>query len=67
MALRLMTLEDVVETTRLSKATIYRRIADGTFPKPVRVGPRAVRFRSWEVESWIECLSPKEDAPCAGW
>jgi len=42
-----------VETkTGLSRSTIYARIAAGTFPKPVRIGPRAVAWLESDVEAW---------------
>jgi len=36
----------------LSKATIYRRIANGTFPPPVRIGGNSVRWRRTDLVSW---------------
>lgn len=41
----------VIDMVGLSKTTIYRMIADGTFPKPVMVGRRALwpvsRIHAW--------------------
>ena len=54
---QLLTIAEVIATTHLSKATVYRRIADGSFPAPVRVGARMIRFRDDEVGAWIERLS----------
>lgn len=36
----------------LARATIYKYIADGTFPKPVSLGGRAVAWVKEEVEDW---------------
>ena len=35
----------------LSRSTLYLRIAEGTFPKPVSLGPRAVGWPASEVEA----------------
>ncbi len=37
----------------LSTTTIYRKMADGTFPKPLRVGARAVRWPESEIDRWL--------------
>lgn len=39
--------------TGLSRSTIYQYIKDGAFPKPVRLGPRAVGWLESEVSEWI--------------
>ena len=33
----------------LSRSTIYHQVAEGLFPKPVRLGPRAVGWPAHEV------------------
>ena len=38
-------LPTVLKMTGLGRSTIYRWIADGSFPPPVRLGPRAVAWR----------------------
>ena len=45
---------DVTELTGLSCSSIYRLMRKGLFPEPLRVGVRAVRWRSEEVYSWLE-------------
>ncbi|MCB1943977.1 MAG: AlpA family transcriptional regulator, partial [Candidatus Accumulibacter sp.] len=39
--------------TGLSRSTIYLRIADGSFPRPVSLGPRAVGWLESEVDDWL--------------
>jgi prophage regulatory protein len=39
--------------TGLSRSTIYLRIAEGSFPKPVSLGDRAVGWLESEIESWL--------------
>jgi prophage regulatory protein len=37
----------------LRRSTIYQRMADGDFPRPVRLGGRAVGWLSTEIDHWI--------------
>ena len=50
----LIRLPAVKERTGLSRSTIYNRISQGTFPRPVGLGGRAVGWLQSEVEAWIE-------------
>jgi Predicted transcriptional regulator len=45
---------DVMRLTALSRATIYRRIADGRFPHPVHLGGRACGWPPKELQAWID-------------
>mgnify|MGYP001068878169 CR=1 FL=1 len=38
--------------TGLSRSTLYAMIARGDFPKPVRVGLRAVAWRDGDIHAW---------------
>jgi prophage regulatory protein len=51
---RLLAMKDVVRETSLHRATIYRRLAAGEFPKPVPIGHGRARvaWREAEVERW---------------
>ena len=49
---RLMRLEEVLEMSSISRSELYRQVADGRFPRPVKVGLRAVRWWQSEVEAW---------------
>ena len=40
----------------LSRSSIYKMIADGTFPKPIRLGRRAVGWRAEDVQEWLDNL-----------
>ena len=53
MAERLLRRREVEGMTGLARSSIYRHMEDGTFPRPVRVGPSAVRWRSTDIESWM--------------
>lgn len=45
--------KQVEERTGLSRSTIYNRIQEGTFPRPVSLGARAVGWLETEVDAWI--------------
>ncbi len=53
MAESLLTIESVAKLTALCRATIYRWVAAGRFPRPIQLGPRTVRWKSAEVDAWI--------------
>jgi prophage regulatory protein len=44
----------VMRMTGLGRSTIYRLIAEHKFPSPVRLGPRAVAWRSSDLDEWSE-------------
>lgn len=58
---RLLRLPAVIEITGLKKSSIYIGAKKGTFPKPVKLGSRAVAWRSAEIEKWIHDL-PRADS-----
>jgi len=39
--------------TSLSRSSIYKQVADGTFPHPISLGARAVGWIESEVDQWI--------------
>lgn len=45
---------EVERETGLSRSTIYERMDAGTFPRPRRIGPRAVAWPANEIEAWKE-------------
>jgi prophage regulatory protein len=54
MATTIHRLPVVKARTGLSRSSIYLRIAEGTFPKPVRLGRRAVGWVEAEIQQWLE-------------
>ena len=50
---RLLTLRDVLNITALSRSSVYALMAESRFPKPLRVGSRAVRWVEQEVLDFI--------------
>jgi prophage regulatory protein len=52
----LIRLGDVCELVGVCRSTVYRWMSEGTFPEPVRIGEKAVRWRIDDVERWREAL-----------
>jgi prophage regulatory protein len=50
---KLLRLPQVKASTGLSKSTIYTRIAEGTFPKQIPLGPRLVVWVESDIQNWI--------------
>ena len=51
--LRILRIKDVEVMTGLKKSSVYERIRNGGFPKPVKLGPRATGFVESEVAEWV--------------
>ena len=39
---------------KMSRSALYKAIAEGTFPQPIRVTKRGVRWFEDEVVAWME-------------
>jgi prophage regulatory protein len=50
---RLLRLPEVMDKTGFGRASIYRYVALKRFPQPVKLGERAIAWRSDEVDAWI--------------
>ncbi len=53
MVTAILRLPAVKARTGLSRSTIYLRVSEGTFPKPVSLGSRAVGWIEAEVNDWL--------------
>lgn len=50
---RLIRLAEVKHRVGLSRSTIYRWMAEGRFPKPVRLGNYIVAWEEQVIDDWI--------------
>ena len=50
----ILRLPAVKTSTGLSRSTIYLRVSEGTFPKPVSLGGRAVGWVEAEIQEWLQ-------------
>ena len=56
--------DEVERTTGLPRSTIYARMAEGSFPRPVRLSLRAVAWRATEIEAWQKARIEARDNAC---
>jgi prophage regulatory protein len=49
---RLLRLPAVLQATGLARSTVYRMMAEHTFPAPVKLAKRAVGWRHDDVRQW---------------
>lgn len=52
----LIRLNEVAELLGVARSTIYKWVNQGTFPSPVRINERAVRWRTEDIERWRSAL-----------
>lgn len=50
---RMLRRKEVEAITGRSRSAIYEGMADGTFPKPVKIGARAVAWPESSIRTWI--------------
>jgi prophage regulatory protein len=56
----LLRIQTVGQATGLSGATIYRKLAAGQFPAPVRLGSRCTRWKAADVRAWIQAQGAEQ-------
>jgi len=60
---RLLRRKTVEARTGLARSTLYQMMQTGHFPKPVRIGGRAVAWLESDIDEWIEArLAEREEA-----
>ena len=53
---RILRLKTVLERTGLSRSTLYRKIADGRFPRQIAISTRCAGWRESSINRWM--MSP---------
>jgi prophage regulatory protein len=54
----------VIKKTGLSRAAIYQRITQESFPRPISIGRRAVGWLEADIEEWIRtCVARSRPLP----
>ncbi|MFV0625499.1 helix-turn-helix transcriptional regulator [Sphingomonas sp. ac-8] len=49
---RILRLNAVLDLTGLSRSTLYRKVADGSFPRQVQLSTRCVGWRTYAIAEW---------------
>lgn len=65
MAEKILRRKAVLEKLGVSSATLHRRIHDGSFPPPLRLGPNSVGWRESTVEEIIDGYQTADPVPVA--
>ena len=63
---RLVTIDEVCRTTAMPKSSVYNRMQRGLFPKPLKVGPRSVRWLESELENWMASRPRTQEVASVG-
>ncbi|MEF2074911.1 helix-turn-helix transcriptional regulator [Consotaella aegiceratis] len=50
---RIVRMNTVLARTGLSKSTIYRKIAEGTFPSQLRISTNGAGWRESDINRWV--------------
>ena len=50
---RIVRLKTVLNRTGLSRSTIYRKIAKGTFPPQIRISVNGAGWRESDIDCWV--------------
>ena len=53
---QILRLPAVLEATGICRSLVYKLVAQGSFPTPVRLGSRAVGWRRSDIEEWLDGL-----------
>jgi prophage regulatory protein len=56
---RIIRLKTILARTGLSRSTIYRKIAEGTFPPQLKISTNGAGWRESDIDRWV--------ADPAGW
>ena len=51
---RIIRLSELCKKTGRAPSTAWKDVRNGTFPPPVRLGPRAVGWRESEIDAWLD-------------
>ena len=52
-SLKVLKRSAVESITCLSRSSIYAKMENGTFPKPIKISERAVAWLEHEVQDWL--------------
>ena len=61
MVQKILRRHEVERATGLPRSTLYAKIASGAFPKPIRLGVRAVGWLERDVADWLRARIDARD------
>lgn len=51
---RILRIKAVLDRTGLSRATLYRKMRNGTFPQNIRISTRCAGWRESAISEWMK-------------
>jgi prophage regulatory protein len=57
----LLTARDVAFRLNIGERTVWRWVAAGKLPKPIRYSPRLVRWRAHDIEAFVRGAPPTSE------
>lgn len=54
--MKLLKMKQVLELTAISRATLYRYLEKGAFPKPRKLDKKTVRWVENDIQEWMQNL-----------
>jgi prophage regulatory protein len=51
--MKILKLKEVIQKTSLARASIYRLIAEGKFPKQIKLSERSAGWLESEINDWL--------------
>lgn len=60
--MRIMRMPQLENYVGLCRSSIYRMIKTGSFPRPIRLGERAIGFRKCDIDAWVQAREECSDA-----
>lgn len=58
---RLLRKKAVLEKVPFCNTTLWKKVKEGEFPKPVQLGPRMIAFYADEVDDYIESFKKQRN------
>ena len=52
----ILRMKDVCSELGVSRASVYRLLQSGGFPKPLKLGKRAIGWERYHIQQWLESL-----------
>ena len=53
---KLLRIKQILEIVPLGKSTVWKMVAEGNFPQPIKLTERCTAWRESEVQQWMEEL-----------
>jgi prophage regulatory protein len=50
---RIVRMDELLRRLQISRATVYRWLDEGRFPRPVRLGERTIGWRESSLSGWL--------------